>query len=174
MRAARSGRYWIGSPLIMHTVRRHNLGKSGTGQPAGPKRRDHLLMRLLSGRPVNPRPASRAGLHAADEPAQSEFTLRRAFVLLGKAGESIGLALALFGSQVRHARRVLLPVGMAVDLRIAEDSGIDADWRTGQHGEIKRVTRTGIDLDDPCRGLDNYHGIEDAFDQASDSHLGQP
>src|SRR6266567_9473130 len=77
-----------------------------------------------------PRPASRAGLHAADEPARSGFTLRRAFVLLGKAGESFGLALALFGSQVRHARRVLLPVGMAADLRIAEDGGIDADWRT--------------------------------------------
>src|SRR6266487_5067618 len=105
---------------------------------------------------------------------KSGFTLRWAFVLLGKAGEDIGLALALFGSQVRHSRRVLLPVEMAVDLRIAEDSGIDADWRTGQHGEIERVTRTGIDLDDPSRGLDNHHGIEDAFDQASDSYLGQP
>src|SRR6266567_5975408 len=109
------------------------------------------------------------GILLAGDPAPSGFTPRREFVLLGQASEDIGLALALFGGQGRPSRRVLLPVGMAVDLRIAEDSGIDADWRTGQHGEIERVTRTGIDLDDSCRGLDNHHGIEDALDQASDS-----
>ncbi len=44
----------------------------------------------------------------------------------------IGFALALFGGQVRHPRRVLLPLGMTVGLRIAEDRAIDADGRTGQ------------------------------------------
>jgi hypothetical protein len=62
-----------------------------------------------------------------------------ALVLLGQADEDIGLALALFGGQVRHSRRVLLPAAMAAGLRIGEDSGIDADWRTGQHGEIERL-----------------------------------
>lgn len=95
-------------------------------------------------------------------------------VLLGQAGEDIGFTLALFGGQVRHSRRVLLPAGMAAGLRIGEDSGIDEDWRTGQHGEIERVTGTGIDLDDPGRALDNHHRVEDVFDQSSDSHLGQP
>ncbi len=85
-------------------------------------------------------------------PDQTRYVLL-AFVLLGKAGQEIGLALALLGGQVRHSRRVPLPVGMAVDLRIAKDSGIDAGWRTGQHGEIECVTRTGIDLDDPSRHM---------------------
>jgi hypothetical protein len=85
--------------------------------------------------------------------APSGSGLRQVFVLPGQAGEEFGPALAFFGGQVRHSRRILLPVGIGVDLRITRDSGIDADWCAGHHGEIERVTRTGIDLDDPALGL---------------------
>ena len=95
-------------------------------------------------------------------------------MLLGEAGEEIGPALALLGGQVRHPRRILLPFGMSVDLRIAEHRGVDADRRAGHHGEIERVTRTGVDLDHPARALDHHHGVEDAFGQPGDPHLGQP
>ena len=83
-------------------------------------------------------------------------------------------ALALFGSQVGQSRRVLLPLGMAVDHWIIQDGGIDPDRHTLQHREVDRVTRAGVDLDGSARGLDDRHCVEDAFRQPGDPHLGYP
>ena len=63
-----------------------------------------------------------------------------------EAGLRICPALALFGGQVGQSRRVLLPLGMAVDHRIVQDGRIDPDRRTRQHREVDRVTRAGADL----------------------------
>jgi hypothetical protein len=62
----------------------------------------------------------------------------------GEPGAEISPALALLGGQVRNPRRVLLPLGMSVDLH------------------------------HPARALDHYHRVEDAFGQPGDPHLGQP
>jgi hypothetical protein len=58
--------------------------------------------------------------------APSGFGLGRAFVF-PEAGLRICPALALFGSQVGRSRRVLLPLGMAIDHWIIHDGGIDPD-----------------------------------------------
>ena len=54
------------------------------------------------------------------------------------AGLRICPALAFFGSQVGQSRRVLLPLGMAVDHRIIQDGGIDpVDPRPGHLPGVK-------------------------------------
>ena len=99
---------------------------------------------------------------------------RRAFALASVAGERLGSALAFFGGQIAPLRRVLLPFEMAVDVGIAQDADVDAYGRASHHGEVERVARAGIDLDDPSRGLDHHYGIEDAFHKSGDPNLGQP
>jgi AAA domain-containing protein len=42
---------------------------------------------------------------------------------LGHVGLEVGPALALLGDQIGHPRRVLLPLGVAVDHRVVEDGG---------------------------------------------------
>jgi hypothetical protein len=95
-------------------------------------------------------------------------------VLLGQAGLEVGPALAFFGGQVGHVRRVPLPFGMGVDLGIIQDGGVDAHRHAGHHGQVERVARPGVDLDRAIRTVQDHNGVEEAARQPGDPHLGQP